>query len=55
MKKVVMSVIGFAIAVALVVAIWVPLANHGKDTAESNESRFDNVDSSISTLASPIP
>lgn len=55
MKKVVMSVIGFAIAIALVIAIWVPLATHGRTTGVSNETRFDSVDGSVTTLASPIP
>lgn len=55
MKKVIMSVIGFAIAIALVIAIWVPLATHGKGTATTNEGRFDSLDSGVTTLASPIP
>jgi hypothetical protein len=55
MKKVLMSVIGFAIAVALVVAIWIPLATHGKNTGTANEAKFDSVDTNVNTLASPIP
>lgn len=55
MKKVIMSVIGFAIAAALIIAVWIPLATHGKNTGTSNETKFDSVDASISTLSTPIP
>lgn len=54
MKKVIMSVIGFAIALALVLAIWVPIANKGRTTATSTLTRSDSVDTSIDTLAAPV-
>lgn len=54
MKKVIMSVIGLAIALALVLAIWVPIAKEGRDTASTTLSRSDTIDSNISNLEKEI-
>ena len=49
-----MSVIGFAIAVALIIAIWVPLATHGREAAGRNQTNFNSIDTSVGAMASPI-
>jgi hypothetical protein len=54
MKKVIMSVIALAIALALVVAIWIPLANKSRGTAQSNYNRAGVIDSEVSGLSSQI-
>jgi len=54
MKKIIMSVIGLAIALALVVAIWVPLANKSKTTGQANYDRTETIDGSVTTLSTPI-
>lgn len=54
MKKIIMSVIGLAIALALVVAIWVPLANKSKGTAQTNYTRAAGLDSEVETIASQV-
>lgn len=54
MKKIIMSVIGLAIALALVVAIWVPLANKSRGTAQTNYTRANSIDTSVSGISAEI-
>lgn len=50
MKKIIMSVIGLALALALVVSVWVPIASRGKTRGVSNQAEIDSINTSISTL-----
>lgn len=54
MKKVIMSVIALAIALALVVAIWVPLAEKSRGSARNNYSRVNTIDGQVSTLSAEV-
>jgi hypothetical protein len=54
MKKIIMSVIGLAIALALVVAIWVPLATKSKGSALINYQRTNTIDTNVETMSSAV-
>lgn len=54
MKKIIMSVIGLAIALALVVAIWVPLANKSRASAKINYDRTATIDGNVTTISTPV-
>ncbi len=54
MKKIIISIAMFAIAMALLVAVIVPLAKHGRENGVKVEGQLDTVDSEISTLSSTI-
>ncbi len=54
MKNIVITIVMFAIAAALVVAVIIPLSGHGKDTGTNVETRMGNIDSQVSNLADPI-
>jgi len=54
MKKIIMSVIALAIALALVVAIWVPLAGKSKDSAHVNYTRTQTIDTKVGEIANPL-
>lgn len=54
MKKIIMSVIGLAIALALVVAIWVPLADKSKTSAQTNYNRTNIIDGNVATISTPV-
>jgi len=55
MKSIVLTIIGFAIAIALLVGVVIPIANHGRDTGQTARSQQDSVDASAKALASPLP
>jgi hypothetical protein len=54
MKKVVITIIMFAIAIGLVVGVIIPIANHGKTAGQSANTRFTAIDGNVTTLADPI-
>ena len=54
MKKVVITIIGFAIAIGLIVGVIVPIASHGRITGTNADTKFNGADSSISGIATPI-
>ena len=54
MKKIILSVAMFAIAMALMVAVIIPLAEHGKENSQKVENQLSNVDSKINTLSGSI-
>ncbi|EGD47784.1 hypothetical protein Cpap_2187 [Ruminiclostridium papyrosolvens DSM 2782] len=54
MKKIIISIAMFAIAIALLVAVIVPLANHGRENGVKVEGQLDTVDSQINTLSGTI-
>lgn len=54
MKKIIMSVIGLAIALALVVAIWVPLANKSRNSAQANYERANTINVNVDSMATPV-
>ena len=54
MKKVVITIIGFAIAIGLIVGVIIPIAEHGRETGVTAETRYNSVEDSVEDLASPI-
>ena len=54
MKKVVITIVMFAISVALIVGVIIPLANHGREAGITVENRLTGIDGSMNTLANPI-
>lgn len=54
MKKVVITIIMFAIAIGLVIGVIVPIATHGKTTGQTVKTGMTNIDGSVSTLMQPI-
>lgn len=52
--KVVITIIGFAIAIGLIVGVIVPIASHGRTTGTNADIKFSGADSSISGIAAPI-
>lgn len=54
MKKIILSVAMFAIAMALLIAVILPLADHGKEMGTRVETQIDSVDTDIAALSSVI-
>ena len=54
MKKIVLSIAMFAIAMALLVAVIIPLADHGRENGVKAEAQVDTVDTEITELSSAI-
>lgn len=54
MKKIVLSIAMFAIAMALLVAVIIPLAEHGKENGQKVEVQIDTVDTKINSISSGI-
>ncbi|ACL74506.1 hypothetical protein [Ruminiclostridium cellulolyticum] len=54
MKKIVISIAMFAIAMALLVAVIVPLANHGRENGIKVEGQLNKVDTEINSLSGTI-
>lgn len=54
MKKIILSIAMFAIAMALLIAVIIPLANHGKENGTKVEAQIDSVDTDITTLGQAI-
>ena len=54
MKKVVLTIIMFAIAIGLIVGVIIPISNHGKTAGQTANTRFTTIDGDVTTLAAPI-
>jgi hypothetical protein len=54
MKKIILSIAMFAIAMALLIAVIIPLANHGRENGVKAEAQVDNIDSNIAALSSAV-
>lgn len=54
MKKIILSIVMFAIAMALLVAVIIPLAEHGKENGVKVETQMDTVDTKITGLGQLI-
>jgi len=54
MKNIVITIIGFAIAIGLIVGVIIPIASHGKTTGQTANTSFKSVDTSVSSLSSVI-
>lgn len=54
MKKVVISIIGFAIAIALIVSVIIPIANNGKTTGQTAKNNHESVDTSITSIQTVV-
>jgi hypothetical protein len=53
-KKIIISIAMFAIAMALMIAVIIPLANHGRENGAEVEGQLDSIDTHIDTLSSVI-
>lgn len=54
MKNIVVTIIVLAIAIGLIVGVIVPIAQHGRTTAVTANTRYTSIETSIGTLAQPI-
>ena len=54
MKKIVITIIMFAIAIGLIIGVILPIANHGKSTGQTAKTRMTTIDGDVSTLMQPI-
>ncbi len=54
MKKIILSIAMFAIAMALFIAVIIPLAEHGKENGTKVETQLNTVDTKINTLSGAI-
>ncbi len=54
MKKIVLSIAMFAIAMALFISVIVPLATHGRESGVKAEAQMDTVDSEINILSTGV-
>lgn len=54
MKKVVITIIMFAIAIGLIIGVIVPIATHGKATGQTAKTGMTTIDGNVSTLMQPI-
>ena len=54
MKNIVVTIVVLAIAVGLIVGVIVPIAQHGRATAVTADSRHSSIEASIGTLAQPL-
>jgi len=50
MKKIIMSVIGLAIALALVASVWLPIANRGRARGVVNQGEVEAINAQIVNL-----
>lgn len=54
MKKIVITIIMFAIAIGLIIGVILPIANHGKASGQTAKTRMTTIDGDVSTLMQPI-
>ena len=54
MKKIVITIIMFAIAVGLIIGVIVPIATHGKATGQTAKTGMTTIDGDVTTLIQPI-
>ena len=54
MKNVVLTIVGFAIAIGLILGVIVPLASHGRQTGINSNTNMSTSDTRATELADPI-
>lgn len=54
MKKIIISIAMFAIAMALLISVIIPLAEHGKENGVKAEAQVDTIDTEISSLSNTV-
>lgn len=54
MKKVILSVAMLAIAMALLIGVIIPIAEHGKENGQKVETQIDGIDTKVGTLSTSI-
>ncbi len=54
MKKIIISIAMFAIAMALLISVNIPLAEHGKENGVKAEAQVDTIDTEINSLGSTV-
>lgn len=54
MKKIVITIIMFAIAIGMIVGVILPIATHGKATGQTAKTRMTTIDGDVSTIIQPI-
>jgi len=55
MKGIIATIIGFALVVALIIAVIVPIMNDAKATGAAANTNQTTVDTRINAIATPIP
>ncbi len=54
MKKIILSLAMFAISMALLITVIIPLAEHGKENGQKVETQLDTIDTKINSLGTTI-
>jgi hypothetical protein len=54
MKKIIVSIAMFAVAMALFLAVIIPLATHGKENGSKVETQIDTVDTGVTALSTAV-
>lgn len=54
MKKIIISIAMFAIAMALLISVIIPLAEHGRENGVKAEAQVDVIDTQINSLSGTI-
>lgn len=54
MKKIIISIAMFAIAMALLISVIIPLAEHGKENGVKAEAQVSTIDTEINSLSSTV-
>ncbi|OPX45639.1 hypothetical protein CLHUN_05760 [Ruminiclostridium hungatei] len=54
MKKIILSLAMFAISMALLITVIIPLAEHGKENGQKVETQMDTIDTKINSLSTAI-
>lgn len=54
MKKIIISIAMFAIAMALLISVIIPLAEHGRENGVKAEAQVDTIDTEINSLSNTV-
>ena len=54
MNKVILTIVLFALAIALVIGVIIPITTSGKSAGQGAKDKLDDTQSGISTLSSPV-
>ena len=54
MKKVVLTVISFAIAIGLIIGVIIPLAERGRTEGTNVQNQINAVDGKVNSISAPI-
>ena len=54
LKNIVVTIVVLAIAIGLIVGVIIPIAQHGRVTAVTANTRYTDIETNIGALAQPI-